>query len=79
MTHDDRSRQLLTNHNHARLAFGQVIREYQFDSPSITALLSSLELSRDGPKNRTKLTRLIHISPLFSTSAFLAHQIWLRD
>ena len=65
MMHDDRSRKPLTNHNHARLALWRVIREYQFDSPSITALLPGLELSRDGPKSRAGLTGSFISVPIF--------------
>jgi hypothetical protein len=53
MTHDLRSRQLPTNHNLARLTYGRVIREYQFDSPSRKASLSGSGLSRDGPNGTT--------------------------
>jgi hypothetical protein len=49
MTHVLRSRQLPTNHNHAALR-ASVIREYQFDSPSITAAFPGPGLSRDGPE-----------------------------
>jgi hypothetical protein len=48
-THVKRSRQLPTNHNHAALR-ASVTREYQFDSPSISAALPGPGLSRDGPK-----------------------------
>jgi hypothetical protein len=51
MTHAPRSRQLPTNHNHAALrVHARVTREYQFDSPSITAAFPGPGLSRDGPK-----------------------------
>ena len=51
MTHVPRSRQLPTNQHHASLhASGRVTREYQFDSPSHTALLLRPGLSRDSPE-----------------------------
>ena len=56
MTHETRLRQLLTNYNHARLAYGRVIREYQFDSPSRSALFSGPWLSRDGPNKMANYT-----------------------
>jgi len=51
-----RSRQLPTNHNHARRAHGHVIREYQFDSPSRIATLPGPGLSRDGPSELSART-----------------------
>ncbi len=52
-THDFRSRQLPTNHNHASLRIVRcVTREYQNDSPSIIASLMGPGLSRDGPKKQ---------------------------
>ena len=50
MTHDRRSRQLRTNLNHASLSrFGGITREYQFDSPSLSAFIPGSGFSRDGP------------------------------
>lgn len=51
MTHELRSRQLPTNHNHAALrTHARVTREYQFDSPSITVVFPGPGLSRDAPR-----------------------------
>jgi len=51
-------RQLPTNQYHAALsAFGQIIREYQVDSPSISLSLAGLGRSRDGPKEKLQKSR----------------------
>jgi len=67
LTHVTRSRQLLTNPNHAaRLGSFPATREYQCDSPSIFALLPVLQGSRDSPENGTPalftpFDKLVHI------------------
>lgn len=48
LTHDFRSRQLRTNHNHAALAF-MLTREYQNDSPSTIASPLTSGLPQQGP------------------------------
>ena len=66
MTHVLRSRQLPTNHNHAfwYLPTAGATREYQFDSPSINALLSGSEFSRDGPKMKNEVAGGWNFSPI---------------
>jgi hypothetical protein len=65
MTHVTRSRQLLTNPNHAaRQASRLATREYQCDSPSAHSLLPVFHGSRDGPALgdvARELDRLVHI------------------
>ena len=57
-THDRRSRQLPTNHDHAALpAERPIIREYQVDSPSMSILLTGLGRSRDDPRKKLQIKR----------------------
>ena len=68
--HDDRSRQLPTNQDHAarHRSLTGAIREYQLDRPSIIASLPGPGLPRDGPSRpyyRTPgLDGLVYISKM---------------